>query len=124
MTTNHTINTIKKGDVITVQREVTVRSIDVSEGVVETTDNRSIRLTQPRYSYISKDLPVFKIVDVKQNNPANWPPKPGEVWEDASGMTYMIIGGPGGAKAYTVTDARFTLDQLKGKLGIKRVYAG
>jgi len=120
----YTLDGIKIGDTVVIQREVTVASKDTLDGTFATTDHRTIRVKQRSWGY-SGNLPCFTITEIKKSEPANWPPSPGDVWEDDEGYRYVITGGAGGAKAYSAyNDVLTLLPALKLKTGIKRIFGG
>lgn len=85
-----TLDQLAKGDEVTIARTVTVSSVDKAEGTFMTTDNRTIRIKDRMWD--STELPKFEITNHVKGEPENWPPKAGQVWEDADGRTYHVLG--------------------------------
>lgn len=120
----NSVKDLKVGDHVLVYREVDVRSRGGdwgNEEIFTTKDGRDIRMGGTDYQ--GKPYPAFKVVKVAKPGPDNWPPTAGQVWRDDNKNDYFVLFQPGdGVKVFTVDDKIVSVEELKAKPGIKRVY--
>lgn len=121
MGNNVTLNDIKSGDRVRFWYEDVVNSVNPYTGHARTKSGARIRMTKGKgYDAVGDNAILFKAEIIEKAKPVIVF-KAGQVWK-CNGITYMIIGGPGGLKAYTPDDVMFTITQLQGMDNMLHMY--